>query len=127
MTQPAPQRSRTVVRRLVAALALGIFASVLLPVTAFADTPEAWPDNPHVSGLQFLVVLILIPAVLFGVIALLATLPSMISDKGYEPGQSWRSEAEWFGGPSAGAVAAGAPAAELEAADSERGGTSGTW
>lgn len=123
MTHSAPQKPRSVARRLVAALSLGILATALLPVTAFADTPDTWTDAPEVSGLQFLIVLILIPAVLFGVITLLASLPSMISDKGYEPGQAWRSEAEWFGGPS---VAAGKSTAEIEAG-SGQGGTSGTW
>lgn len=128
MTHPAPQKSRTVARRLVAALSVGILASVLAPAAAFADTPATWPIAPPVSGLQFLVVLFLIPAALFIVITLLASLPSMISDKGYEPGQSWRSEAEWFGGPSKGVEAAEtATPAEIEAADAERGGTSGTW
>lgn len=128
MTHHAPLKSRTVVRRLVAALSVGILASVLLPVSAIADTPEAWPPDPHVSGLQFLVVLILIPAALFLVITLLAALPSMVSDKGYEPGQSWRSEAEWFGGASKGVEATeSATPAAIEAADAERGGTSGSW
>ncbi len=129
MTHLAPKNSRTVARRLVAAVSVGIIASVLLPASAIADTPEAWPADPHVSGLQFLVVLVLIPAALFVVITLLAALPSMVSDKGYEPGQAWRSEAEWFGGPSdKGVEAAGsATPAQIEAADAERGGTSGTW
>ncbi len=132
MTHQAPQKSRTAARRLVrraaAALSAGLVALVLLPVAAFADTPEAWEDAPAVSGLEWLVVLFLIPAGLFVVISLLAALPSMISDKGYEPGQTWRSDAEWFGGASKGVDAADSVTpAEIEAGDAERGGTSGKW
>ncbi|MCW2754498.1 MAG: hypothetical protein JWQ32_1909 [Marmoricola sp.] len=124
----APKTARTVARR--AALAVSVAAFVLLsvPVAAFADTPSTWAKQPHVSGLQYLVVLFLIPMGLFIVITLLAALPSMISDKGYEPGQSWRSEAEWFGGPRKGVGAADElSSAQIEAAETDRGGTSGTW
>ena len=122
------QRSRSVARRVSVALAVSIFALVSLPALAFADTPASWENEKHVSGLQFLVVLVLIPAGLFLVISLLAALPSMISDKGYEPGQSWRSEAEWFGGPRKGVEATDELSAQqIEAAESDRGGTSGKW
>lgn len=95
---------------------------------ALADTPSTAPDAPDASGLHYLVVLVLIPLGLFAVITLLAALPSMISDKGYEPGQSWRSDAEWFGGPRKGVEAAeDVPAQAIEGSDSGRGGTSGTW
>ncbi|MCW2854593.1 MAG: hypothetical protein JWR52_208 [Marmoricola sp.] len=124
----APKTARSVARR--AALAVSVAAFVLLsvPVAAFADTPSTWAKQPHVSGLQYLVVLFLIPAGLFIVITLFAALPSMISDKGYEPGQSWRSEAEWFGGPRKGVEAADElSSAQIEAAETDRGGTSGKW
>jgi hypothetical protein len=122
------QKSRSVARRASVALAVSVFALVSLPAFALADTPAAWENEKHVSGLQFLVVLLLIPAGLFLVISLLAALPSMISDKGYEPGQSWRSEAEWFGGPRKGVEAADdLSEKQIEAAEVDRGGTSGTW
>jgi NADH:ubiquinone oxidoreductase subunit 5 (subunit L)/multisubunit Na+/H+ antiporter MnhA subunit len=119
---------RTRVRRATIAFAVGLFALVSLPVAALADTPRAWEEEPHVSGLQFLVVLVLIPAGLFALVSLFAALPSMIKDKGYEPGQSWRSEAEWFGGPRKGIEATDELSHEqIEAAESDRGGTSGQW
>ncbi|HET6152958.1 MAG TPA: hypothetical protein VFE15_08375 [Marmoricola sp.] len=127
--QKAPARkTRSVARRAALALSVGLFAAVLLPVSAFADDPRSWQNAPHVSGLQFLVVLVLIPAGLFAIISLLASLPYLIGDKGYEPGQSWRSEPEWFGGPRKGVEATeDLSAKQIEASDSQTGGTSGTW
>lgn len=132
MTHQQPKPSRTAVRRALgrtaAVVSVALATLVLLPATASADTPEAWDKAPDVSGLDFLIVLVLIPVGLFVVISLLAALPSMISDKGYEPGQTWRSEAEWFGGASKGVDAADeVTPAEIEAKDAERGGTSGAW
>jgi hypothetical protein len=69
---------------------------------ASADAPSSWENSPHVSGLQALTVYFLIPFGLFLLIALLAALPSMIRGSSYQPGQPWRSEAEWFGGPRGG-------------------------
>lgn len=128
ITHQAPKLTRSVVRRAIASVALGLVALVAVPVAAVADTPERFPDAPDVSGLQFLVVLVLIPLGLFLVISLLAALPSMISDKGYQPGQSWRAEAEWFGGPRKGVDAADELSpSQIEAAEADRGGTSGQW
>jgi len=71
---------------------------------------------------------VLIPGALALVISLLVSLPSMIHDRGYEPGQSWRAEPEWFGGPQKGVEATEELAPEqIEAAKSGRGGTSGQW
>jgi hypothetical protein len=124
----APKQSRSLLRRGVLALSAALVAVVALPASAIADTPAAWADAPDVSGLEFLVVLVLIPVGLALVISLLASLPTMISDRGYEPGQSWRAEAEWFGGPRKGVEATDDLSPEqIEAAESGRGGTSGQW
>lgn len=130
---PAPvnnheAQSRRHVRRAVLAVLAALVAVVGLPAVASADTPAAWADDPHVSGLDFLLVLVLIPIGLALVISLLAALPSMIRDRGYEPGQSWRAEAEWFGGPRKGVEAADdLSPQQIETAESGRGGTSGQW
>lgn len=103
-----------------------VFAAVLAaPMAAYADTPQDWPDAPHVSGLDFLLVLFLIPAGIAVVISVLAALPSMIGNKGYEPGQAWRSEPEWFGGPRKGVEAAGDEAGDVDEAG--KGSTSARW
>jgi hypothetical protein len=121
-------QTRKHVRRSVLAGLTAAVAVVALPAVASADTPEAWEQAPHVSGLEFLLVLVLIPVGLALVISLLAALPSMIHDRGYEPGQSWRAEAEWFGGPRKGVEAADdLSPQQIESAESGRGGTSGQW
>ena len=128
MTHDAPRQSRKLVRRAFLALATAVVAVLALPSVASADTPKAWEKADHVSGLEFLTVLVLIPAGLALGIALLALLPSMIRDRGYEPGQSWRAEAEWFGGPPQGGEAADDLAPEQsEAGASGPGGPSGQW
>lgn len=125
-THEAP--SRKLLRRAVLAVSAAAAAVVALPAVASADTPQAWADDPHVSGLDFLLVLLIIPLGLGLVISLLAALPSMIRDRGYEPGQSWRAEAEWFGGPQKGVGATEQLSPEqIESAESGRGGTSGQW
>ena len=119
---------RTLLRRAVLALAASLVAVVALPAVASADTPAAWEKAPHVSGLEFLLVLVLIPLGIALVITVLTVLPSMIHDRGYEPGQSWRAEAEWFGGPRKGVDAAeDLSPQQIETAESGRGGTSGEW
>jgi hypothetical protein len=121
-------QTRKQVRRSVLAGLSAAVTVVALPGVASADTPEAWEQAPHVSGLEFLLILVLIPVGLALVISLLAALPSMIHDRGYEPGQSWRAEAEWFGGPRKGVEAADdLSPQQIESAESGRGGTSGQW
>lgn len=97
-----------------------------LPATA---APSQWPEPPSVSVLEFLLVILLIPAGLALVIALLATIPSMRSGGGstYQPGLAWRHEAEWFGGPRDGLEKADKSDREAVEAAGERGGASGHW
>ena len=90
-----------------------------------ADTPADWERAPAVSPFEYLLVLILLPLAAAGVIALLAWLPAA-RQKGYEPGQSWRGESQWFGGPTKGVSAV--DDVEPEALGTGRtGGTSGRW
>lgn len=112
-------------RRLSTVLVSGLVLVLCTAGAASADTPAAWDDAPDVSGLEFLLVLFLIPLGLALAITVLAALPNFINDKGYEPGQSWRSEPEWFGGPRRGLEAADPDAPE--AIEGEQGGTSARW
>jgi len=95
---------------------------------AAADTPEAWEKAPDVSPLEVLLVLVIIPLGIAAVLALLTVLPSMASDRGYEPGQSWRSESEWFGGPAKGVKSANEVTPEqIESRSKDTGGTRASW
>lgn len=78
----------------------------LLAGPALADTPADWPTPPAVSGLDWLTVLLLIPAGAAIVIALLVTLPSLVKGDRHDPSKAWAGTQEWFGGPAKGAHAA---------------------
>jgi hypothetical protein len=118
------------VRRITATVgsaAVLVLVGALLDASA-ADTPQGWEKAPSVSGLEFLLVLLLIPLGLAAVIALLVSLPSLAGNRGYQPGQAWRGESEWFGGPRTGVEAAAeVTPEELEASSRDAGGTSGRW
>ena len=104
-----------------------VLASSLVS-SASADTPERWEQAPDVSILGFLLVLVIIPLGVAAVVVLLAVLPSLTRDKGYEPGAAWRGEPEWFGGPTKGLGAADEVSPQqLEAGSKGAGGTSASW
>ena len=124
----APGQARTLLRRAVLAVLTALVAVVALPAVASADTPAAWDDSDHVSGLQYLLILVLIPLGLALLIAVLVTLPSMIHNRGYEPGQSWRGDTEWFGGPTKGVKGADdVTPDQIEQSSQGAGGISGRW
>ena len=117
-----------VLRPVLLLLGAAWFVLGALVAPAAADTPEAWEQAPDVSPLGFLLVLAIIPLGAAAVISLLAVLPSVISDKGYEPGQSWRGDTEWFGGPTKGVRAADeVTPQQIEQSSQDAGGTSGRW
>lgn len=126
MTHLARTRVVRPLLSVVAACTLVLAGAAVVP--AAADTPKNWEQAPDVSALGFLLVLVIIPLGAAAVIALLAVLPSLASDKGYRPGHSWRGESEWFGGPTKGIGAADELAPEqIEAGSKDSGGTSGRW
>jgi hypothetical protein len=97
---------------------------------AFADPPESWENGPSVDPLHAVLVLLLIPLGLFLLITLLVYVPSMSRGQGYHPGEAWRNESEWFGGPRAGLEAvdkAEQPAVGSGEPGADRGGASGRW
>jgi len=104
-------------------LALGVMVG-----PASADTPEAWETPPEASPFGYVLILLIIPLGAAAVIALLAVLPQIMGDKGYEPGQSWRGDTEWFGGPTKGVKAADdVTPDQIEQSSQGAGGTSGRW
>jgi hypothetical protein len=99
---------------------------------AFATAPDTWEDPGQVGVLNALVVFVFIPLGLFMLITLLVMLPFMRKGESYQPGQVWRSEPEWFGGPRGGidAVDETPPAAVgsgRSGSAADRGGASGHW
>jgi hypothetical protein len=98
---------------------------------AMADPPDTWEVGSDVSPLYTILVLGAIPLGLFLLITLLVYLPSMVrGDKGHQPGQAWRGEPEWFGGPRGGLEAADkstVPGVTDGRSGPARGGTSGRW
>jgi hypothetical protein len=99
-----------------------------LVAPAAADTPQGWEPAPDVSPLGFLMVLLILPLGAAAVISLLVVLPSLAGDHGYEPGQSWRGDTEWFGGPTKGVKGADEVTPEqIEQSSADAGGTSGRW
>jgi hypothetical protein len=120
--ETAPKIAATVT----AALSLVLAGALLAP--ASADTPAGWEKAPSVSAFDFLLVLILLPLAAAAVISILAFVPSLAGDRGYQPGQSWRGESEWFGGPTKGISAADEVSPQqLESSLTGTGGTSGRW
>jgi hypothetical protein len=119
-----PRRpARTFARVATTTAVLGLLS---LAAPALADTPSAWAKPPHTSGLDFLLVLILIPLGLALLITLLTMLPSLRSGNVYEPGAPWRSDNEWFGGPRKGLDATDRPALPV-GSTSGKGGASAEW
>ena len=95
---------------------------------ALASAPEQWGPEPSVPRLDALLVYLLIPVGLFLLITLLVYLPSMVRGAKYQPGQAWRNEPEWFGGPRTGVEATDENQPSAERADAEgRGGASARW
>lgn len=121
---PAPA-----VRRLARLLALTPAVLILAAGTpAFATAPDQWDAAPPVPALHVLLVLVAIPLALAAVISFLVYVPSLARGENHQPGQAWRNEPEWFGGPSDGleTVDTAEPKA-VEDQVSGQGGASGRW
>ena len=126
LTHDIPRRLRRAFLALSVACSLVLGAALFSPATA--DEPTTWETVPDVSAFDFVMLVLVIPLGLALVITLLTLVPLLINDRGYQPGQSWRSQVEWFGGPSKGVRAADEVTAEqVEARSKDTGGTSGSW
>jgi hypothetical protein len=128
------QQPQLIVRRgarvLAVVLAVLVTSLTISTSAAYADAPEQWEDTPPVSPLHVLLVLAVIPIGLFLLITLLVYIPSMSKAQSYQPGQAWRGEPTWFGGPRGGleaADSAGGRQAGSDRPELTRGGASGRW
>ena len=126
LTHDIARRLRRVFLTLSVAWSIVLGAALVSPVAA--DPPEAWESAPDVSAFEFVFLLLILPLAAAAVISLLTLVPLLVNDKGYQPGQSWRSQTEWFGGPSKGVKAADdVTPDQVEARSKDTGGTSGSW
>ena len=132
------QQPRSIVRGAIlrpAARVLTVLAVLVTSLTsgmsvAHADAPEQWEDTPAVAPLHAILVLAVIPIGLFLLITLLVYIPSMSKAQSYQPGQAWRGEPTWFGGPRGGLEAADSASrtpAEDGRRELTRGGAGGRW
>ena len=113
-----PSAARRVARGLAPIVTV---ATVLAAAPAFADVPVGWDERNDVSGLQWLTLLGITLAVIFG-IALITLLPGLVRGEGLT-GRDEHADDEWFGGPRQHAeLPTGATATETRA-----GGGSGSW
>jgi hypothetical protein len=83
-----------------------------------------------VSVVQTILVYVLIPAAIYGVIALLTLWPKFARGPRYRPGQPWSYEPVWWSADGAVAAEPGAvPAGETSAQPvrTARGGARGNW
>ena len=83
----------------------------------------AGPESPELGMFQALAMYVIVPAAIFGGVALLVWLPGMIRGTSYRPGRGWSSPPLWFAGPAN-------PTQAVESADPkgmQRGGASGSW
>jgi hypothetical protein len=120
---------RSVVRRVARALLLvPVLLVTSLAAPALAGEPSTWPEAPTVSGFDMLLVLVILPGAAFIFITLMVFVPSWARGQKYQPGQAWRGESTWFGGPQDGVEAADrADARTAQEQDADRGGASARW
>lgn len=71
---------------------------LLAATPAFALDDGEQPGKGLSVGLTILVYIV-IPLGIFAVIALFATLPSMLRRPRYRPGRPWQHDPMWFNGP----------------------------
>jgi hypothetical protein len=125
-THDSGRRIRRSLLTVSVACSLVLAAALVSP--AAASQPEGWDRDPPVSALHFVTVILLIPLSLAAILILLTILPGLARDRGYEPGQTWRGEAEWFGGPTKGVKSAAEVTPEqIESRSKDTGGTSASW
>jgi hypothetical protein len=99
-------------------------AAALTALPAAANVPEGWSEPDPVSGVQFLLVLILLPIGLLLLVGLVFLAPGFARGEGFT-GRDAHADDQWFGGPDR-------DARELTASSEEErpaitGGAGGRW
>ncbi len=120
---------RSAARRLGGAMLLApVLLVTSLAGSAFGSAPNTWQKAPAVSGFDMLLVLVIIPGAAAIFITLMVFVPSWARGQKYQPGQAWRVQSTWFGGPEEGLEAADQVTPQaVEEPDADRGGASARW
>ncbi len=87
--------SRRFVRAVVATAAI---AAVGLSAGC-TTTKEAGQNYPSLGVGMTILLFVIVPLAIFGTIALLAALPSLLKRPRYRPGRPWDHDPLWFAGP----------------------------
>lgn len=117
---PSVRASRRILG--VTGLTTALLIAGALPAAA---VPEGWETPPPVSGLQFLLVLLVLPAAAFGVIALLSYLSASRTPQYSTEVELHQGGQAWLGGPGRGVDAVGRDGADE--AGSTTGGAGARW
>lgn len=119
---------RRAARLAVLAGSAGLVGSVsFLALPAYAEEPYGWSNPAPVSGMDMLLVVVIVPLAVAAVITLLVILPSLVRRQKEEASHT---PDQWFGGPRSHELEApgSADARALESdKPSEIGGASGSW
>ena len=109
-------------------------ASVLLTVLLTAGPALAGEYDPlgrteggepgeGQSPLETIALFVLVPALIYGVVAALVLLPGVVRGARYRPSRGWTAAPVWFAGP----PNPGEAVASAQTGDVTRGGASGSW
>lgn len=88
-------------RRRLVRLGLGTAAVLAASGLATGCTTEKQPGEhyPSLGDGMTILLFVILPLAIFGVVALLAALPSLLKRPRYRPGKPWDHDPLWFGGP----------------------------
>jgi hypothetical protein len=101
------------------------FRNVTLPVSREARGPGA--SLVAVNIVETILVFALIPAAIYGVVALLTLRSKFAGSPRYRPGQAWEYPPMWWSGNPAGVGAPHRHASSGEASETAAGGARGSW
>jgi hypothetical protein len=81
------------------ALVTGALIPLLVAAPALAGLDDGEQPGKSLGAGEVILIYVVIPLGIFAVIALFATLPSMLRRPRYRPGRPWQHDPMWFNGP----------------------------
>lgn len=122
----SPVISRTSLRA--GAVCAGVALCTLAASPALAYEHQTGDDpGPGLTALQTIGLYVVIPVLVFAIIALLVYAPSLAKGPKYRPDLSWGAQPIWFNSPVEGGTQLDSNAAPLTAATTRGGGASARW